>query len=180
MKVTKAEAEVYHIRGKTAEGWSTWGDIVLICSKESVEVLAYTDFGTFGYYWSHCGMDPKRFLCKINKDYTMGKFRGNELYIPDPDEYHEEVKKHIINSRLEGCLTKDQARSAWEDLLTILEDHVEGDLMYQALMESEHFDSVFGDYENLPDATKMDPHCESFWKHIWLPFVANLKEETHE
>ena len=106
VKVTKSQAEFYEVRsGKNS---LAWGDIVIKCGKQSVSVMATSDYGTFDHYWSHCGGDPKEFLCGLDFQYAMKKLTNHELYIPNPAGYENEIKESIICSRKEDGLTKEQ------------------------------------------------------------------------
>ena len=172
-KVIKSQAELYQVRA----GGCTWGDIVLVCGKESVSVMATSDYGSFDYFWSHCGGEPKAFLCGLDFQYTMKKLTNGKLYVPDPDGYEVEIKENIIEARKDESLTKEQARTAWDDMLSHKEAYPEGDLFYQGLVEHNLFEQVFGDYENLPSSEVECCRAVDFWKDIWAPFIAELKEE---
>ncbi|GIA99652.1 TPA: hypothetical protein JFP82_002139 [Vibrio cholerae O1] len=171
-KVFKTTAELYQIRHETLE---SWGDIFLICGKESVGVSVNSDYGNFGFDVSICGCEPKEFLTRISFDSCMNKLTEYKLYVPAPEQYPVEVKKCIIESRRNKALTKEEAREAWDDMLDT--EHKEGDLYFMELMEHHLFNKVFGEYEHLPSAKKVDPRCQDFWDHVWVPFVAELKEE---
>lgn len=172
-KVTKSQAELYQVRA----GGFTWGDITLICGKESVSVMATSDYGSFNHFWSHCGGEPKAFLCTLDFQYTMKKLTDGKLYVPDPDGYRNEIKENIIESRKEAVLTKDEAREAWDDMLSHQEEYPQGDLFYKGLYEHDLFKKVFGDCEGLPSATTECCRSVDFWKDIWTPFISELKQE---
>lgn len=175
MTVSKSQAELYQVR--SGEGSLAWGDITLICGTHSVSFVATSDYGTFDYRWTHCGGDPKKFLCKLDFQYAMKKLTGGKLYIPDPSKYGDEIKESIINSRKEEGLTKEQARTAWSEMLSILDEYSEGDLFFHALYDHELFDKVFGDYEYMPRATQPDHCAVDFWNEIWKPFINSLRKE---
>lgn len=171
-KVIKTQSELYQVRHDTCEGW---GDIFLICGKESVRVAINSDYGTYSHNWTHCGGDPKEFLTQMDFDYCMKNLTNYKHYIADPEQYPTEVKKCILESRQAERLTKDDAREAWEDMLCT--EHDEGDLYYKELVDHPLFNNVFGDYEYLPSAKKVDPCCQDLWDKVWVPFVGQLKEE---
>ncbi|EKO3663347.1 hypothetical protein M3929_002654 [Vibrio metschnikovii] len=171
-KVIKTQAELYQVRHDSCVGW---GDIFLICGKESVRVAINSDYGTYSHNWTHCGGDPKEFLTGIDFDYCMKKLTGYKHYVPTPEQYPVEVKQCIIESRREDGLTKAEAREAWQDMLCT--EHREGDLYYKELVDHPLFEKVFGDYEYLPSATKVSPCCQDFWDKVWIPFIGQLKEE---
>jgi len=178
VKVTKSQAEFYEVRsGKNS---LAWGDIVIKCGKQSVSVMATSDYGTFDHYWSHCGGDPKEFLCGLDFQYAMKKLTNHELYIPNPAGYENEIKESIICSRKEDGLTKEQAKTAWVEMLEILEEYEEGDLLFHGLYDHVLFESVFGDYEGLPSSTIPDPRAVDFFNDIWNPFTVYLREEIKQ
>jgi len=175
MRVTKSQVELYEVR--SGKGSLGWGNITLKCGDQSVEVVATSDYGTFDFYWSHCGGDPKEFLCKLDFQYAMKKLTSGDLYIPNPDGYENEIKERIIESRKEGRLTKEEAKTAWDEMLLILEEYCSGDLFYNALYNHQLFYKVFGDYDYLPSSTIPNPRAVDFFNEIWKPFTSYLREE---
>jgi hypothetical protein len=171
-KVTKSNAELYRVRHNTCEGW---GDIILICGKESVSVMITSDYGSFSHYWSHCGEEPKSFLCSTDFDYTMKKLSNYNHYVKNPDGYPDEIKQSIIDARKYQNLTKEEAREAWDDMLNT--EHSEGDLFYKELIDHSLFEKVFGDYDGLPSSEKESPRCRDLWEQVWKPFISQLKQE---
>lgn len=177
-RVIKSEAELYQIRQDTG-GSNGWGDIALVCVKESVRVMINSDFGAYAHVWTHCGGNPKEFLTELDFDYCMKKLTNYKHYVKAPEKYPEEVKKRIIEARRENeSFSKDMARQAWIDMLNA--DHDSGDLYFQELIDHPFFEDVFGEYEYLPSAEKINPRCQMFWDKVWLPFVEQLKSELAE
>ncbi|MBU2968769.1 hypothetical protein KO527_05325 [Pseudoalteromonas sp. C2R02] len=178
MSVTKSQAELYQVR--SGKGSCAWGDITLVCGKQSVSVMATSDYGSFDYYWSHCGGEPKDFLCGLDFQYTMKKLTNGKLYVANPDGYIKEIKENIINSRRCETLSRKEARTAWREMLEHQEEYPEGDLFYKGLVDHDLFEKVFGDYECLPSSTTECCHAVDFWKDIWTPFIESLRAELKE
>lgn len=177
-KVIKSEAELYQVRQDTG-GSCGWGDIVLVCGKESVRVMINSDYGAYSHIWTHCGGDPKEFLTELDFDYCMKKLTSYKHYIKAPEQYPTEVKLRIIEARREHeGLSREEARDAWNAMLKA--DYYAGDVYFKELIDHPLFEKVFGDYEYLPSATKIDPCCQDFWDKVWLPFVEQLKSELVE
>ncbi len=174
--VSKSQSELYQVR--SGKGSLAWGDITLICGKESVSVMATSDYGTFDHHWSHCGGEPKSFLCNLDFQYAMKKLTNGKLYTPDPEGYEKEIKDSIIDSRKGDGLTRAQARTAWDEMLSIQDEYQKGDLFFHALYEHELFDKVFGDCEGMPSATQPDPCAVDFWNDVWTPFINELEKEA--
>lgn len=175
MTVTKAVAELYQVR--SGQGSLAWGDITLKCGPESVSVTVTSDYGTFDHYWSHCGGEPKAFLTGLDFDYTMKKLSGGSLWVADTCAYENEIKDRIIECRKDDCISKEDARTAWDDMLAINEEFDGGDLFFHALYDHDMFTSIFGDYEAMPSATKYCGRCVIFYNDIWMPFIESLKKE---
>ncbi len=177
MPVTKAQIDLYRIRTKMESGWNTWGNISLEFGRESVNVMINSDFGHYAYNWTHTGPDPYDFLCRINRDYAMNKLSDGKLYEPDVEKFGDQVKKSILELRYDRSITKEQARDAWDDLIPITTEYNDANAIWTKLIDSDWFNTIFGDYENLPSAQRVRPEIEQFWKYIWLPFVDHLKEQ---
>tara|TARA_R110000850_G_scaffold58147_1_gene135457 strand:+ start:30 stop:587 length:558 start_codon:yes stop_codon:yes gene_type:complete len=175
MTVTKTVAELYQVRSDT--GSLAWGDITLKCGSSSVSVTATSDYGTFDHYWSHCGGEPKAFLTSLDFDYTMKKLSGGKLWVADVDAYENEIKTRIIEYRKDDCISKEEARTAWGEMLAINEEFDGGDMFFNALYEHDLFCSIFGDCESMPSATKYSGRCVDFYNDIWTPFIETLKVE---
>jgi hypothetical protein len=179
MKVTKSQAELYQVR--SCKGNCAWGDITLICGAQSVSVMATSDYGTFDYSWSNCGGEPKEFLCGLDFQYTMKKLTNGKLYIPNPDGYRNEIKESIITARKDGHgISKEDARTAWDEMLAFLDEYRKGDLLFNALYNHEFFEPVFGDTEYLPSSAQVDHSAVDFWNDVWTPFINSLREELAE
>lgn len=175
--VTKQKIDVYKIRHDNS---CVWGDITVEFGKTSAQVMINSDYGSYAYNWFSTGENPKQFLCDINMDYAMEKLSDYKLYEPDTDKYSEEIKNSIIESRKDERMTKEEARTAWDDMLGVLDDYPSGDIMYHSLIEHEHFDKVFGDFEALPSARRVKPKHVHFWEKVWTPFTDALKIEMEK
>jgi hypothetical protein len=178
MRVIKSQAQLYQLRSDSGD--TAWADITLVCGKKSVSVTATSDYGTFDYYWNNCGGEPKAFLCNINFPNAMKHLTGNKLYLADPDGYPGEIKQHIIDSRQNGSLTNLEARTAWTDMMAIVQEFEKGDLLNFHLYKHELFEKVFGDLDSLPNSKVLNHQAISFWDDIWIPFVNALRLEISE
>ena len=175
MTVTKSTSELYQVR--SGKGSLSWGDITLSLGNTSVSVTATSDYGTFDHRWTHCGGEPKQFLCGLDFQYTMKKLTNGGLYVADTEAYGNEIKERIIEARKDDCISKEDARTAWDEMLSIYEEYDGGDLFFHALYDHEFFTVIFGDYEALPSAEKYCNRAVDFWGDVWVPFIDSLKEE---
>jgi hypothetical protein len=172
--ITKSNAELYQVR--STKGRLAWGDIVLICGKNFVSVMASSDFGSFSHD-RFSTSSPKEFLCGMNLEYAMNKLTQGKLYVPDLTLYPSEIKEQIISSRRCHILTRQEARKAWTEMLDICEEHQSSEPLLNALYEHDLFTEVFVDYDGLPSGSKMCSSALSFWNEVWLPFIESLKRE---
>jgi len=173
--VHKRQVECYKVRNKgTSSGWANfnceWGD-------ESVHVMIDSDYGSYSYYWSHCGQDPKAFLISLERMYAMEKLNNYNYFEFDETQLDAELKSIILYTRREyyDSFTKEMARDAWDTLLGIYDGSK--DLYYEKLFEYEHFEELFGDSEGLPHPRRVIPKLVTFWDECWIPFTQALQEE---
>lgn len=172
MKISKRMVEVYSLR----DGFA-WGHIALVINGESVDLLVNSDYGSYAHFWTHCGINPKKFLCQIDMHYAMNKLTNGKMMQPDHGKYASEIKERIIKARRENGISSEDARSAWDEMLGAAEEYGSGDILMNELVQSKYFEQVFGDYESLPNPKEVKPECLGFWKYIWTPFVDELKKE---
>lgn len=174
--VTKTNAEFYYIRGN---GF-VWGFIALaIIGKESCQVLCNSDYGHYAYGWTHCGMNPKKFLCRLDMQYAMNKLTNGKLYEPDVDEYENDIKNSIIESRRSGNLTETEARIAWNEMCLLVDEYGCSSILFNELYNHPLFSKVFGSFENMPNSERIRPECQGFWDKIWIPFIEQLRLEIN-
>jgi len=174
MEVTKRKIDIYTIRGKCEDGYSTWGEITLELGEHSAKVMANTENGTYAYNWFHTGNNPVQFLKDLDIYYAMDKLTDYKMYEPDYKEFSIDTKKIIIEARLQDYITKEEARHTWDDLIPHIDDFQNRDIIHSQMWNTKHFSKVFGDSDSMPNPTKIKPQCIQFWNNIWVPFVKNL------
>lgn len=178
MRVVKGSAEHYSVTGRDLSASSVWGDIVLVCGKESVLVMASSDFGDYSYRWNSCGCEPKEFLCSVDFEYAMQKMMNGKLYKQDTSAYFTQIKEQIKEALEEDVITKEEAQEVTEEMESICDEYESShELLRYQLYEHSFFDKIFGDSEGLPSARKIDVQAKQFWDKIWLPFISSLKDE---
>lgn len=176
MSITKTITETYTLRGDRC----LWAKINLDCGKKSVNVMISSDYGNYGYFWGSTGLNPKSFLCDIDMHYAMKKLMGgtDKMYEPDFEAREVRIKEMIIENRLEGSISKDEAREAWDKSNEIFEYcQNNNDVYYSEFMRSSEFQNIFYDYESIPECTKLKPKVTQIWNDLWTPFIAELKRE---
>lgn len=141
-----------------------------------VKVSIISDYGNFGYYWSHTGSPWDKFLANISFDYAMNKFMGKDLYRPlSITDSCDKLKQIIIDARRnQGELTKQQARDMWY--------HTDP---YDYECSPEHFRYALSHNceqicdLNLPDSVfnEVNPQAKGFWEKLWPEFIKAVETE---
>ena len=152
----------------------------------SVEVYSYQDskaikVGIVGDhvngYHTFVADEPKEFLRRIEKEYTLQKFvTNNELYELDEDRFISDIKRDIAQYRKEYReeITREDAREIYDEVQEIYDDFNIGEVFYQKIWELKNFDLVFPDNEFTEIYTVKNKY-NLFWDKIWLPFVENYE-----
>lgn len=107
----------YYLPSLKGEGWA----IVYITSLG--EFTALSDYGNYGYWWSHHGCkDIREFFLGALKDpgYFVGKLSGGATEY-DGEASLKSVKQYILSVRRDKSWTKECAREEW-DLLDMNEN----------------------------------------------------------
>lgn len=171
-RVTQSDATCYTVRNGFAwahifvrhgVGETNAGD-----PRGWVNVSILSDYGSFGYCWSHIGGRPwQKFLREVGFDYAMQKMMGDRFKVPmDLHSAGNKVREIVIDGRRNGSMSKDDARALWDALdycddqasfLRDLDEHSSG-----AMYRNELF------YSNWEEA---NPQAVGFWREIWPHFL---------
>lgn len=129
----------YDLPNRKHEGWAT---IVLT---EDGMFLAASDYGSYCYYWSHCGCrDFREFLCRHQytcedgtpDHYMVSKLNPKTEY--DGEATLREVRAHILRQRRRRRLDKRRALEEWQLLEDF--DYLCGDLSFHEWCGSTRID----------------------------------------
>lgn len=163
-----AEIYVRHGMGKTGagdpRGW--------------VNVSVISDFGSFGYCWSHIGATPwHEFLATLDFDYAMNKFlSGKHRVSVDGHEAQRRAHAHVLRLRRERTLSKDQASALYHGATTADPDQGLSVFLSDWGRES---GEPFHRFEMWSYDWKMEsPAARGFWSDIWPLFVAEITAEA--
>ncbi len=137
-------------------------------------VAILSDFGTFGYCWTHMGEPWPEFCRDLDFHYAMGKLAGRHFYEPlDIDECRIKTREIVLERRRTDCMTKEDARALWDALLDCCEastfladlDRLSDGAMYR---------------EELWDARWEQPSASArgFWSEIWPHYLAAIATEA--
>lgn len=104
----------YSLPNVKGEGWA------IIFMDETGCFTALSDWGDVAYRWNQRGLPPggfKHFLLTADDSYLISKF-GSQRREYDPENTLASVKDHILSTRRDGSMTKDDAREEWDSLKT--------------------------------------------------------------
>lgn len=170
--IKMTNSELYRINFDKFEGWA---EIAVCATSNNISVLINSDYGSFSGIFKYKSGCHKNFLINLSHLCCLRTLSNGNLYVSAPEHYPTEIKKSIIAARKENRINKKVARKAWKQLLNT--EHQNGDLFYHELVTSKYFNQVFGEYENLPSAKKINPALSDLWHNVWLPFTEYLRKE---
>lgn len=180
---SKVNATVYKIRLKKEGTYSGWADITIEEWDRGGSFKCISDYGDYSYMWGSIGDECLReFLLDLNKDYFMGKVRGNSRFMFDAEANTKKVFEEIVNLRRNNDISKEEARESWDDLQFFsLELTDSQDLWFERFMGTIAAEKIYGyDPHGMPDESYEDPTCVMFWERIW-PLVCDVwKKELEE
>jgi len=136
-----------------------------------VHVSVLSDYGSFGYCWSHIGSSPWwEFLADLDFEYAMRKMMGARYDVAlNLDAACAKVREVVIERRRDGGMSREDARALWDALPSCDEstfladlDHHSGGRMYR----HELWDLRW---------TEPNPQARGFWEEIWPHFVAGIQ-----
>lgn len=99
----------YDLPNENGEGWA----VIFVTSDGFLS--AVTDYGSYGYFWSHHGCsDFRKFLLRPERDpdYLLSKLSERNCW--DGHATCQSVKRAIIELRRDGTWTSDEAREEWD------------------------------------------------------------------
>jgi hypothetical protein len=175
-------AECYEIRN----GWA-WAHIFVRHGtapemgrdgvRHWVHLSIISDYGEFGYCWSHIGEDWRRFLSGLDMHYAMNKMLGARFRVPlTIDEAEQYGRQTIIQYRREGSLDADDARKLWDGLTDADRDADLGTFLrdWDRCSEGRWYAHDWWDHR----WDKVNPQAEGFWRDIWPHFVRELAQQA--
>ena len=157
----------YEVRGQHREWARLW-----LTDDGCLSILS--DFGEFGYWWTHPGCKFREFLTKCDDDYLLRKFAQGEREI-DCVATRKAVQELIIGYRRDGIIDRSTARTEYDraeavDWANVLELN---DWLNETELpdswESIHSESLIR--HDFPGALR------GFMRQLWPLFVQQLKEE---
>jgi hypothetical protein len=156
-------------REPMAYEWHTQEDLEITW----VSVSANSDYGCYGFVWSHCGHQVawSDFLARIGFDYAMNKMAGDRFRTwKRGADLANQAKRLVLDVRRQNGCTKDEARELWDDIPD--PDHYPGPAFYTEWERSNSDVYRFEFYES--DWEEVNPQVQGFWDKCWIPFVDQL------
>jgi hypothetical protein len=145
-----------------------------------VNVSVISDYGSFGFCWSHIGGDWRDFLASLDFDYAMKKMMGLRLWTPlDVSEAADKARGLVVERRRHDGLTRADARQLFDAI-----ESARGDAFncqhFLAQWDSES-NCLMSRHDLYDDKwEKYDPQAEGFWSEIWPHFTAAIIAERAE
>lgn len=132
-------------------------------------VSIMSDWGNWGYWWTHPGCELRQFLCRIDDSYLLGKLcMGQREYINEVAT-ERSIKEHILYLRRNGSLDREQARDEWDLVRRI-------DFSSEVGAHEWYLESEIEDTSELLRYEK-SPSCQAFIKQCWWLFRAELRRD---
>jgi hypothetical protein len=128
-----------------------------------------SDYGSWSYTWSCIGdQSVEAFLASLDSHYLGKKMMGSSFLVHDDERTQAAIKQHILESRLDGSMDKDDARSEFN----LLDDYAGGDIDFREWMSNT---DLCEPWEH--GRKKADDCWSHFWDRLWRPMVqTKLKE----
>lgn len=188
MTVTKSpNATVYRVQNN-----GEWATIVLEAWERKPvsdirpytymgELLIYSSFGRFGYQWTACGTEFKKFLLGLDCGYFMEKMYAGKTTVFDFDLSIKELKEKVRSVRRDGGIDKDEARALYEAVESV--DYSDSDADFISACMSADIRDYAGSKCNFDEPWDfvrhtINPQCEGFWREIWPEFCNQLRTEV--
>lgn len=134
-------------------------------------VVILSSYGCWSYAWWSIGEQSlQEFLADLDSYYMGKKMLGADLDVLDPKETAQGIRQHILESRRDGDMNKDEASEEW-DMVKQFED---GDMDFRE----------WGSCTSICDQWEFARHeiCSSwryFWERLWVPHIVPiLKQEA--
>ena len=126
----------YNLPNVNRQGWA----IVVMC--EDGYFSAVSDYGDYAYKWQKENGDFREFIMQIadrnESGYFLNKIAKKEY---DGEETCKAVQRYILESRRDGNLTKEDARTEWENLRDC--DWVENEPSFTRFYDRTKIDDVW-------------------------------------
>lgn len=142
-----------------------------------VHVSILSDYGDFGYCWSHIGERWQAFLAGISFDYAMQKMMGPRFSEHlSLDDCKAKARELVLDRRRNDGLTKTEARELWD----AVDDTDENYPVEAFLCEWDRASSGAMYRNDLWDGNwkQPAPAAVGFWSEIWPHFTAAITAES--
>lgn len=173
-----SEATCYTVRN----GWG-WANIYVRhgqgkCADESprywVELVVNSDYGSFGFMWTHIGENWGSFLSDLDMHYAMNKLMGERFEVElTGEEALEHARGLILEERRQGSIDKAYARDLWDS--ADLADTDSGSPAFFRSWDNWSDGKAYEREYHVDRWKKVNPQAEAFWKDIWPHFVAEIR-----
>ncbi len=151
-------------------GVRTWGRFFLT-TDGTLGIVS--DYGNYGYWWTHPGCEIRQFLIGCEPDYIIGKLAGGATEY-DAEETGRRIKREILRLRRTRDLSQKGARDEYE--LLARHDAVSDQRLLFLWYEETRLHEVVEVVSELFVYSKPF-QLQGFMKVLWPAFIAKLEEE---
>ena len=171
--ISTTKTETYKIRWK-GEGYGYWADITLDPNETGGRIQIASDFGNWQSYWGStgkCDNSFKRFLCRIDIEYTAGKFGCSRYFYKDAtlDMWEQQYN--------EDPFTDQEKHKEFQEEMNVMREEAPSDNGGFFTFVYSNCPTIISYFERPDTLTGIEPRFKSFWKHMWPVFIEQIKQE---
>lgn len=171
-------SKVYQYRLRSAKG--AWVADVIMRSDGYFSTVS--DWGNYAFWWGSPGMEFRAFVAQLERqaDYVCSKLaQRSEWY--DAAGTLKGIKRHILDGRREGSMTKEQAAKEWEALADACGCYHHRELRNVSEMDQHQFHQWYERTE-IGDASEFmrhdyRPDVRGFCEHVMPLLAAAIRAE---
>jgi hypothetical protein len=166
--IKKSVCDKYTIRLPNLQGWA----IIIVDESQGV-VSIISDYGNWGYVWSHHGRRTlKQFLTEIDSYYAWEKFTGSKK-IYNHEKTVKTIKQKIQDMEDSQYITKEVGIKLREELDQL--EYESNEDTYRSEILTNQFSDIYELF-----CYDQDPQFNMFFNLLWKPFVEHIKSEVQQ
>lgn len=131
-----------------------------------------SSFGVFGHTWSSMGEPFVDFIQGVSADYLLSKIARK---VPDAEKTCAEIRRLVLQARLDDRITKQEAKAAWDDIASAEEEGNHPEVVFHELYWSVAISKVGIEWCDLSTQV-WDSQAVRFVELLWPEFVKFVTE----
>lgn len=160
---------------KISRGGIGWAEIHI---GQKGQFMALSDYGNYGYLWTHVGGDSQtpylkrfcEFLVGVEESphYFIGKLSTRKVY--DSKSTVEGIKQAILERRFDRSFSKERARDEW----ALIDEYglSDGDGQFENWLEETQLDEAWEYHSRMPE-----PDVVAFVERVMIEWMAPILKE---